>query len=61
MDIEIIEQPQSRLQVVIKCTQADEEVLRLKNISAYLTKKLLQKKIIRHTIFLPPTYCTSSP
>lgn len=32
MDIEIIEQPQSRLQVVIKCTQADEEVLRLKKI-----------------------------
>ncbi len=44
MDIEIIEQPQSRLQVVIKCTQADEEVLRLKKYISLFDKKIAAKK-----------------
>lgn len=59
MDIQIMEHVKEALQVVIKCRQMDEEVIRLKNHIELFDKRLQTKRGSECLYLLPAFYPAS--
>lgn len=61
MDIQIIEHIKEKVQVVIKCRQVDDEIIRLKNHIEMFDKKLQAKKTMNGVLSIYLMYCILSP
>lgn len=61
MEIQIIEHIKERVQVVIKCRQMDNEIIRLKITLKCLTKNYRQKKTMNGVLSVYLMYCILSP
>ncbi len=61
MDIQIIEHIKETLQVVIKCRQIEDEIVRLKYHIEMFDKKLQAKKIMNGALSTHLIYCILNP